>query len=554
MAPLPQQQPHRKETSNSSMNHRRLLSKLNTPSSSSLSSRYRFGGDENTHDFHERTYRKSSFSSRTAPPPRTLSEELSMALQNTDNDNSLQSTPGLLSSAADVSTASSSSVSSATAPSSHFPLFKSSLTSQQQGSAGHKSRSSSFSLYHNNHPGQQYEAETGERSSPSFQFRADSPTSAISRNSINATDIAGSPLAPSATAAATLGVSSSSWMSQSHNGQAPSVSMSSAASTCSSSYYSNTSSPRALSSPCSSLCQYQSRNHHHPACPQKQHQHHPACQYHPNHQPQQEQWPRHGPKPERATKGIQRWGLPVFRPEMDSSFMGSNGGEKSTRTTSTSTSSSGYGIRRNRDEADDEDAMGGQNSSYASEPPKKRHRSTASMLLDAAFETVIFTGAVALSAYQLLTGKGILGGHSKNSSTASDDTEDSQNRDAKSLEEDPMEEKLALQMDAPSVNNTPRTLRTYSSTGTLSRTPRMSGYYKARTPRSYRSRQSYSSSGHSHHSRHHSGHGQSFSMPVRPNTGTEDTDEAFLRMEAQLNNLIAEGKRALNSRIEVWDE
>ncbi len=43
-------------------------------------------------------------------------------------------------------------------------------------------------------------------------------------------------------------------------------------------------------------------------------------------------------------------------------------------------------------------------------------------------------------------------------------------------------------------------------------------------------------------------------MPVRPNTGTEDSDEAFLRMEAQLNNLIAEGKRALNSRIEVWDE
>ncbi|KAG0262974.1 hypothetical protein BG011_009472 [Mortierella polycephala] len=129
---------------------------------------------------------------------------------------------------------------------------------------------------------------------------------------------------------------------------------------------------------------------------------------------------------------------------MDNSYMGSNGGEKSTRTTSTSTSGSGYGIRRNRDEGNDEDAMGGRDSSYVSEPPKKRHRSTASMLLDAAVETVIFTGAVALSAYQLLTGKGIMGGHSKHPSTASDDTEDSQNRGAKSPEEDPMEEKLAL--------------------------------------------------------------------------------------------------------------
>lgn len=43
---------------------------------------------------------------------------------------------------------------------------------------------------------------------------------------------------------------------------------------------------------------------------------------------------------------------------------------------------------------------------YLGEPPKKKMRSTAAMLFGAAVETVIFTGAVALSAYQLLTGKG----------------------------------------------------------------------------------------------------------------------------------------------------
>lgn len=43
-------------------------------------------------------------------------------------------------------------------------------------------------------------------------------------------------------------------------------------------------------------------------------------------------------------------------------------------------------------------------------------------------------------------------------------------------------------------------------------------------------------------------------LPGRPDTGTEDNDEQFLRMEAQLTNLIAEGKRALSTRIESFDE
>lgn len=38
-------------------------------------------------------------------------------------------------------------------------------------------------------------------------------------------------------------------------------------------------------------------------------------------------------------------------------------------------------------------------------------------------------------------------------------------------------------------------------------------------------------------------------LPERPNTGTEDGDEQFLRMEAQISTLITQGKRALNSRI-----
>ncbi|KAF9576158.1 hypothetical protein EC968_010281 [Mortierella alpina] len=204
------------------------------------------------------------------------------------------------------------------------------------------------------------------------------------------------------------------------------------------------------------------------------------------------------------------------------------------------------------DRDDDMDEAG--TSLAVSEPPKKRLRSTASMLLDAAVETVIFTGAVALSAYQLLTGKGLgSGNHSKQSSYTSDDAQGSREDTPKTQDEDPMEEKLALQLDIASAN-TSRTLRNYSSASTLGRPPRPGGYYRAKTPRPYRSRQSFSSSGHHHLPHHQMGHARSSSMPVRPNTGTEDSDEAFLRMEAQLNNLIAEGKRALNSRIEVWDE
>ncbi|KAG0321462.1 hypothetical protein BGZ97_011225 [Linnemannia gamsii] len=62
-----------------------------------------------------------------------------------------------------------------------------------------------------------------------------------------------------------------------------------------------------------------------------------------------------------------------------------------------------YKAQRDNEEQAAESALGLYS---AAEPPKKRHRSAAAYIFGAAFETVIFTSAVALSAYQLLTGKG----------------------------------------------------------------------------------------------------------------------------------------------------
>ncbi|KAF9425992.1 hypothetical protein BGZ94_007038 [Podila epigama] len=263
----------------------------------------------------------------------------------------------------------------------------------------------------------------------------------------------------------------------------------------------------------------------------------------------------------------------------------------------------GYGRPRSYDDNDDDDAMDAEKASsqYAAEPPKKKLRSTASMLFDAAFETVIFTGAVALSAYQLLTGKAKLGGsssntstststsHSKNGSTssmtASKDNEDEDVAKGATLsnvpESAPVESKQEEEQSAltrADAATTTRTLRPHYSSSSLTRAGRLNGgyggggyYHKARTARPFRGNSKRASlSGAYHFSGGVGGggggglgggfgakggyHARSASMPVRPNTGTEDTDEMFLRMEAQLTNLIAEGKRALSSRIEVWDE
>ncbi|KAF9957763.1 hypothetical protein BGZ72_001429 [Mortierella alpina] len=561
--PMPQQHTHRTEvasSSKSSVNHKRSISKVNASTLPSYSPAYN-EGDKDSSGFQHR--QRWSFSPRVAQPqPRTLSEELSMALQNPQNNYPSPTTPsGLDASPTDMSIASSSSSSAtaATATSStQFPLFTPSAPSQQSsnGSAGQKAKPSPLSLNYSAHNSFGASNTTGV-SSPSFPFRTESPTSAISHNSTHATDIAGSPRAASAAVAATFSTAPMMSRPQHHHGYGRgSISMSSAASTSGSSYYSSASSPRALSPPCSALCHHRGSfgyQQHRPGCPQHQHQHHPACQHHTGQTLQQNISLEHHPKPGRATKGIQRFGFPQFRPEMDDSHPGSSTASLATmRTASTSTSGSVYGMQRERDDDDDMDDVG--TSMAVSEPPKKRLRSTASMLLDAAVETVIFTGAVALSAYQLLTGKGLgSGNHSKQSSFASDDTQSSREDTPKTQDEDPMEEKLALQLDIASAS-APRALRNYSSANTLGRPPRPGSYYRAKTPRPYRSRQSFSSSGHHHLPLNQTGHARSSSMPVRPNTGTEDTDEAFLRMEAQLNNLIAEGKRALNSRIEVWDE
>ncbi|KAF9543019.1 hypothetical protein EC957_001378 [Mortierella hygrophila] len=418
--------------------HRRSLAQLNAPSASL---QYGIGSDSYGYS----SYR-SSRSRRRDPPPKPLSEELSMALQNSEDNFSTPDTPpGLLSSPADISTPSSAASSSSTSTT-HFPLFKPSAPSTQ--STG-KLRPSPLSLHDN-------PQQNGSNSpSSSFSLKTGSPTSAVSRDSTTATDIATSPRAASAAAAAaaTLGFASPLAPRSTlplHSG--PLVSMSSATSTSGSSYGSNNSSPTTMTAPCSSLCHAKSglvnsQQEHHHNCLHKQSTasqqiHHPACQHHTNFP--EDDLMAHGPKPGRVTKNVRRFGLPQFRPllgESDPGTFDPSRREKSSATMkTTSTSTTEYGMRRGHHHEDDDDDLG----VYALEPPKKRQRSTATMLLDAAFETVIFTGAVALSAYQLITGKGMVPDHSKQPSITLGDDDGLQAENVKTLEDDPMEEKLSL--------------------------------------------------------------------------------------------------------------
>jgi len=140
----------------------------------------------------------------------------------------------------------------------------------------------------------------------------------------------------------------------------------------------------------------------------------------PSQQQQQQQQAQYAVKFGRATKGVSRFGTPHFTPEFDPSDASYTASFSRSNRRGVSGENNGYGRPRDYDD----DAMDVDDSSYASEPPKKKQRSTASILLGAAVETVIFTGAVALSAYQLLTGKGKLSttsaNNSKQGSTASD--------------------------------------------------------------------------------------------------------------------------------------
>ncbi|KAF9315430.1 hypothetical protein BG003_003058 [Podila horticola] len=182
------------------------------------------------------------------------------------------------------------------------------------------------------------------------------------------------------------------------------------------------------------------------------------------------------------------------------------------------------------------------------EPPKKKMRSTAAILLGAAVETVILTSAVALSAYNLLTGKG---------------KDQPREETTEGVEEPkPQEpEKPVLQIQSAPVN-IPRGLRHKSSGANLhGRSPRphhmahsyhpTSHHYKSNKSKN-KSSTAVLSSSLPHAQTHRFGNREP--LPGRPDTGTEDNDEQFLRMEAQLTSLIAEGKRALSSRIESWDE
>ncbi|KAG0028822.1 hypothetical protein BGZ81_004401 [Podila clonocystis] len=179
------------------------------------------------------------------------------------------------------------------------------------------------------------------------------------------------------------------------------------------------------------------------------------------------------------------------------------------------------------------------------EPPTKKMRSTAAILLGAAVETVILTSAVALSAYNLLTGKG----KDQPKEVTAEVVEESKPQEP---------EKPVLQIQSAPVN-IPRGLRHKSSgANPHGRSPRHMAHSYHHTSHHYKSSKSKSksnallSSSLPHAQTHRFGHREP--LPGRPDTGTEDNDEQFLRMEAQLTTLIAEGKRALSSRIESWDE
>ncbi|KAH7052983.1 hypothetical protein BKA57DRAFT_283890 [Linnemannia elongata] len=234
---------------------------------------------------------------------------------------------------------------------------------------------------------------------------------------------------------------------------------SSSSSSSSVSSCSNTSSPSSSTAPCSALCHHHSsstskghghgHSHHHHHNGQRRHSHRSSCHLH-KHQPR-EHHPschlhgspslhhRHDSKLDRAPpKGVLRFEDPPTTPgregidhdmnvsssslideavvaalpeptllHLDEMPMAIEKAPASTAVTivgSTPTYGMGaYKAQRDQEEMAAESSLGLYS---AAEPPKKRQRSAAAYLFGAAFETVIFTSAVALSAYQLLTGKG----------------------------------------------------------------------------------------------------------------------------------------------------
>ncbi|KAF9931498.1 hypothetical protein FBU30_010007 [Linnemannia zychae] len=215
-----------------------------------------------------------------------------------------------------------------------------------------------------------------------------------------------------------------------------------------------------------------------------------------------------------------------------------------------------YKAQREQEEAAAESALGLY--SPNAEPPKKRQRSAAAVLFGAAFETVIFTSAVALSAYQLLTGRGRQQSVTDTSLGTERETASAEgNIDASSADH------TIMPIESAPVNIPTRTSRHHSNSGhahLLGKSlhhhrhhGRHHGNGKMRHPKSGIRRQHGLSVSLPHSNPHEPDHPfyeRAMIPPKRPNTGTEDNDPQFLRMEAQLTTLIAEGKRALSSRIQ----
>ncbi|KAF9110816.1 hypothetical protein BGX27_005848 [Mortierella sp. AM989] len=184
---------------------------------------------------------------------------------------------------------------------------------------------------------------------------------------------------------------------------------------------------------------------------------------------------------------------------------------------------------------------------YTNEPPKKRQRSAAAVLLGAAVETVIFTSAVALSAYQLLTGKGKLQEEDSTMTFAADEAE------VLVPESDGVSQSMVAIKSAPV--NIPARAGRHRDSSLLGKSLHHNHHARPhhhKSKNSSRSRHGLSSS--LPHAYDYDHMKEAMTLPDRPNTGTEDNDEQFLRMEAQLSSLIAEGKRALSSRIPNLNE
>ncbi|KAG0010563.1 hypothetical protein BGZ80_001384 [Entomortierella chlamydospora] len=204
-----------------------------------------------------------------------------------------------------------------------------------------------------------------------------------------------------------------------------------------------------------------------------------------------------------------------------------------------------FGIHAFREQEDQENnALG----LYSAEPPKKRQRSAAAVLLGAAVETVIFTSAVALSAYQLLTGKGKQQLEDATMTPTSDET-----TAAERTVLEPQSEMSIMPIKSAPVN-IPTHAGRHRDSGLLGKSLHHNHHVRPHHKSKHSSKSRHGLSASLPHAYEYDHMKEAMTLPGRPNTGTEDNDEQFLRMEAQLTSLIAEGKRALSSRITDWAE